>query len=101
LSECLAQVGVGFGQVGLDAKSLLELLDRLHGLTLLEERGAQLLRARAKSGLMRSACWKWLIASAGLPCWRSAAPQLLWARAKSGLRRSACWKWSIASAGLP
>src|SRR5881296_3047118 len=51
LSERQAQVGVGFGEVGLDAKSLLEVLDRLGWLTLLEERGAPVAVGEGKVGI--------------------------------------------------
>src|SRR5438552_15364040 len=51
LSERQAQVGVGFGEVGLDAKSLLEVLDRLGWLTLLEERGAPVAACQGQVGI--------------------------------------------------
>src|SRR2546427_6643641 len=51
LSERQAQVGVGFGEVGLDAKSLLEVLDRLGWLTLLEERGAPVAVGEGQVGI--------------------------------------------------
>src|SRR2546422_225351 len=51
LSERQAQVGVGFGEVGLDAQSLLEVLDRLGWLALLEERGAPVVVGEGIVGL--------------------------------------------------
>src|SRR5437899_6847626 len=51
LSERQAQVGVGFGEVGLDAQSPLEVLDRLGWLTLLEERGAPVAACEGEVGI--------------------------------------------------
>ena len=81
LQEDISQIVVRPGETGLDPQGLLVLGDGFPDLTRSLQSVPRLQCPAADSGLIRSACSYWAMASSILPVCTKPTPKLLWASA--------------------